>query len=42
MKTCAANNAPALSEAMKRLRPLAHIRAAPFETLFKNLFAICP
>ena len=42
MKTCAANNAPALSEAMKRLRPLTHIRAAPFETLFKGLFAICP
>ena len=42
MKTCAANNAPALSEAMRRLRPLAHIRAAPFETLFKNLFAIRP
>ena len=42
MKTCAANNAPTLSEAMRRLRPLTHIRAALFETLFKGLFAICP
>lgn len=42
MKTCAANNAPALSEAMRRLRPLTHIRTAPFETLFKSLFAIYP
>lgn len=29
MKTCAANNAPALSEAMKRLRPLTLISAPP-------------